>query len=346
MEQLGVARKRIKLAEDNYEREYNSILLALDQREIKLTERLNELNRKKDEVARINGNADATDEDLVEIKAGWTIIVAKRSTLTQISGTRLEALCSGRWDKKLQRDTHGRIFLDVNPKCFRAIVDYLNEILISSEETPPCPPNVDDEYKEILQHQLELFGLQPLCATTSKILRDPIHFTTLHDWLKEENSDGEFSLLYRGSRDGINNSAFHNKCDNNGCTLTIIETTCRLIVGGYSNTPWSSFPEYSMADRAFLFRIVSACQKMKLKNTNDENAVATGSNMGAFFGQRDLAVKGRHVVFFPGRTYQQYNGSSMTNFDNKVIKEIEVFQVVSSVRHSVKSDRRQETDEQ
>jgi hypothetical protein len=97
------------LAEDNYEREYNTILLALDQRESKLTERLNELNRKKDEVALLNGNADATNDDLVEINAGGTIVVAKRSTLRQISGNRLDALCSGRWDLK----GYNEIFMDV-----------------------------------------------------------------------------------------------------------------------------------------------------------------------------------------------------------------------------------------
>ena len=196
--------------------------------------------------------------------------------------------------KRLQRDIHGRIFLDVNPKCFRAIVDYLNEILISSEESRPCLPIVDDEYEEILQHQLELFGL-PLA--TSKILKDPIHFVTLHDWLKEENSDGELSLLYRGSRDGITNSVFHKQCDNKGCTLTIIETRCGLIVGGYSNTPWSHLSGYSKADRDFLFRIVNACQKMKLKDSNDKRAVAASPKCGAFFGQLELVVKGQHVVF-------------------------------------------------
>ena len=46
-----------------------------------------------------------------------------------MKGTRLEALFSGRWDKKLSRDGHGRIFLDVDPTCFQAIVDYLSEMI-------------------------------------------------------------------------------------------------------------------------------------------------------------------------------------------------------------------------
>lgn len=152
MEELGVARKRFKEAEDYYQQDYNEASLVLSQREGKLDERLNELNRAKYDIVRANGNRNAADDDIVEINAGGTIVAAKRSTLTQIKGTRLEALASGRWDKMLQRDSQGRIFLDVNPTCFQAIVDYLNDMIISSRESPPSPPTVDDEQAFILRH--------------------------------------------------------------------------------------------------------------------------------------------------------------------------------------------------
>ena len=45
----------------------------------------------------------------------------------------------------------GTKFLYVNPTCFRAIVDYLNGMMISSEDSPPSPPSVDDEHEHILQ---------------------------------------------------------------------------------------------------------------------------------------------------------------------------------------------------
>ena len=76
-----------------------------------------------------------------------------------MKGTRLEALFSGRWDKKLQRDNSGRIFLDVNPVCFQAIVDYLNELVISPPNSPSEPPHVESELNHILRHQLDLFGI-------------------------------------------------------------------------------------------------------------------------------------------------------------------------------------------
>jgi hypothetical protein len=46
------------------------MILALNQREIGLKERLDQLNRKKHEISQLHGNLDATDDDLVEVNAG------------------------------------------------------------------------------------------------------------------------------------------------------------------------------------------------------------------------------------------------------------------------------------
>ena len=281
MEELIIANKRLKTAHVSNERDYEAQITKLDRKESSLKERLNQLNKKKLETSKSNGDVDATDDDLLEVNAGGIIVVAKRSTLTQLKGTRLEALFSGRWDKKLQRDGNGRIFLDVNPVVFRALVDYLNDMAISSEDDPPSPPSVDDEHKHILQHQLGLFGLLDRSLTMetpdSNIVKTVGHMTQLHNWLEEDGSDGELSLLYRSSRDGVGEAAFHSKCDNKGCTLTVIETTDGFVLGGYSNTPWLRDNTWRAANKAFLFvlsgnDIAYPC-KMKLKNANDDNAV-------------------------------------------------------------------------
>ena len=269
--------------------------MALNQTENKLNERLDGLNHKKHEIAQANGNLDAADDDRVEVNAGGKIIVAKRSTLTQMKGTRLEALFSGRWDKKLSRDSHGRIFLDVDSTCFQAIVDYLSEMMISSEDSPPSPPSVDDEHEHILQHQLELFGLEPTVESPdSNIINNNGHWKILHDRLKEDGSDGDFSLLYRGSRDVLSASEFHSNCDNKGCTLTIIETTAGKVFGGYSNTPWSSSGNYTAANKAFLFELsgsgISSPCKMKLKGLSDQQAIYNHSSWGPIFGDYDMRV--------------------------------------------------------
>lgn len=94
----------------------------------------------------------------------------------------------------------------MNPDCFQAIVNYFGERMISSANDPLSPPTVEDELDHILQNQLELFGL------VAKVGKDKRHFKILHDsdiiedeglakilhnWLKEDDSDGEFNLLYR-----------------------------------------------------------------------------------------------------------------------------------------------------
>ena len=332
MNELSDSNKRLKVARDSHVKDLDKEIMALNQREIGLKERLGELNHKKHEISQANGNLDSADDDRVEVNAGGKIIVAKRSTLTHMKGTRLEALFSGRWDKKLSRDGHGRIFLDVDPTCFQAIVDYLNEMMISSEDSPPSPPSVDDEHEHILQHQFELFGLEPTVELpNSNIINNNEHWKMLHDWLNEDVSDGEFSFLYRGSRDGLSGSAFHSKCDDKGCTLTIIETTDGKVFGGYSNTPWSSSDSWTAANKAFLFALsgsgISSPCKMKLTGVSDQKAICNHSLFGPVFGRGNMLVGSKSIVtLHPGRTYHPWP----LPLGSYTIKEMEVFQVMST----------------
>jgi hypothetical protein len=246
------------------------------------------------------------------------------------------------------RDGHGRIFLDVDPTCFQAIVDNLNEMTISSKDSPTNPPSVDDEHENILKHHLELFGLVPYFSSSlpdSLIIKDVRDSVMLHEWLEEGRQDGDFSLLYRGSRDGQTNDAFHSKCDLQGCTLTVIKTTCGKIIGGYSNTSWSRHNHcYASAKKAFLFAlpgggILSPC-KMKLKDENNQRAIYCGSEYGPAFGGRnsrvydeniDMNVNGSNVGLHQGCAYDQ---GPLT--DGKYwIKEMEVFQVTEPAAQAV-----------
>jgi hypothetical protein len=331
MDELSASNKRLKSARDSILQDMDNAIASLDNRDTLLNERVQELNRKKHEIAQAHGNLDAADDDLIEINAGGKKIVAKRSTLTQIQGSRIEALFSGRWDKKLMRDGHGRIFLDVDPTCFQSIVDYLNEMTISSKDIPPSPPSVDDEHKIILNHQLELFGLGPEHSFFgSSIIKDVGGCVMLHKWLEENGQDGEFNLLYRGTRDGITNNAFHFRCDSKDCTLTVLETTCGKVFGGYSNTAWLSTGDDKVANKAFLFALsgggVSSPCKMKLKNANDKRAVFCNIFLGPVFGNDDMCVDGSNVHINPGNSYDQ---GPLTN-GTYSIKEVEVFQVTKS----------------
>ena len=160
MEEVELAKLNLAECWSDHEAEYKKELQRLDQAEQDLYQRVKELNVEKNKAFENNGSIDDVfDEDLLEINAGGKIILARRSTLTQMKCTRLEALFSGRWDRRLQKDGKGRIFLDVNPVCFQAIVDYLNELVISPPNFPSEPPHVESELNHVLRHQLDLFGI-------------------------------------------------------------------------------------------------------------------------------------------------------------------------------------------
>eukprot|EP00986_Skeletonema_menzelii_P015461 scaffold11801_cov145-Skeletonema_menzelii.AAC.1 len=213
---LNNAFNTLKVSEQ-HDHHYAAEIDKLKEAKEQLLDRLQEFEERKQNSAAVSdGSEYVRDDDVVEINAGGRIIAARRSTLSQLKGTRLEALFSGRWDKKLCRDSNGRIFLDVNGDCFQAIVDFLNEMTISSEEHPSEPPSMDDAGdKQVLAQYLELFGLRiPPVIPDSNIITQYSQVKLLHKWLSEEDnanscsmsdgtSDVELSLIYHASKENF-----------------------------------------------------------------------------------------------------------------------------------------------
>jgi len=206
-----------------------------------ITKEEEKLEAEKLEVAQKYGNTNADDSDIIEFNVGGKIISLTRGVLTQLKGTMLEALFGGRWDKKLQYDEKGRIFLDLNPICFQSILDYLVEKQLSTEDNPPKIRCSDFEHKYILLHMMKYLGVDEklFSSIQSEIVTDPYHQRKLHEWLDEDGFDGEIQLLYRASRDGWKPSLFHAKCDNQGATLTVIKSSEGYVFGVFTDTPWS-----------------------------------------------------------------------------------------------------------
>ena len=156
---LDKANAKLRAAHEKKEREYATEIKKLDDKEKELLDRLKGFEERKEKVAADYGKEDVSDDDLIEVNAGGKIVSARRGVLCRLTkGKRLEALFSGRWDKKLQRDGNGRIFLDISGDCLQAIVDFLNEMTISSEEHPSEPPTMggggDAGQKQVLAQYL------------------------------------------------------------------------------------------------------------------------------------------------------------------------------------------------
>ena len=239
---------------------------------------------------------------------------------------------------------------------------------MSTEDNPPSPPSVGEELNHILLDQAKLFGISDILSNevdpSSSTIVHPGITSTLHGWLKEDGSDGNFELLYRSSRDGLSAKDFHSSCDNKGSTITIIETTDGLIIGGYSSTSWNSggvirrrtqsrdgrsqvrdarVTSQNASSKSFLFS-VNNNEKMKLKNPITPNAILSSTVLGPVFGSNDrgifatdadqrlkkgydLSVDGNCVDFNPGGSYQ-VSDSMLSGLNTKcTIKEMEVYKV-------------------
>jgi len=100
------------------------------------------------------------DDDIITLNVGGSKFVVKRSTLTQIQGSMLESMFSGRWESKLDRDKEGNVFLDFNPYCFGKVIDYLRSLKISGPNTPL--PVISEEERGNFESLLNFLGLTEL----------------------------------------------------------------------------------------------------------------------------------------------------------------------------------------
>jgi len=63
----------------------------------------------------------------------------------------------------------------------------------------------------------------------------------------------EYLLLFKTSRDGFNASKFHEKCDNQGPTLIVIQAKNDWVLGGYTDVDWTSNSQYTKTENSFIF---------------------------------------------------------------------------------------------
>jgi hypothetical protein len=104
----------------------------------------------------------------------------------------------------------------------------------------------------------------------------------------------EFELIFRGSRDGFSSSKFHEICDNQSHTITIIKVKdSSEILGGYNPIIWKSDGSFSITKDSFIFSFknkenVEDNILSRVKDT--ELAIYNGTYFGPTFGVNDLKM--------------------------------------------------------
>ena len=169
----------------------------------------------------------------------------------------------------------------------------------------------------------------------SKILKNEDEFSFINSLFQNRCS---FELLYQATKDGSYPKDFHNKCDNKGPTITLIQTDDNKKFGGYisKDRQYGNSDEIKMKDKnAFIFSI----NKKTKYNIKDENKIAfsyssiRGPNFTVQLGFFNNADSGN--MFEPKNSYESetipdYNSLNKFEFagkNNFKAIEIEVFKV-------------------
>ncbi|XP_065936844.1 interferon-induced protein 44-like [Magallana gigas] len=152
-----------------------------------------------------------------------------------------------------------------------------------------------------------------------------------------------FRLLYKISRDGCSTPTFHQKCDGQGATVTVLYNTNNSIYGGYLSQSWHSYAAYINDPNAFLFRLqyngssnplkfpVSNAGCAGIGNNSYGPLFGSGHDMCTFFG----TINSSGGVFSLNGNFSgiggcyNLNGQNSASFSNNslLVTDLEVYQI-------------------
>jgi hypothetical protein len=151
----------------------------------------------------------------------------------------------------------------------------------------------------------------------------------------------EWTLLYRGSRDGFQSSNFHGKCDGRSNTVTIILTVNDGIIGGFTPIAWNSRGNYETdhSGKSFVFTLKNARHSppRKFALSRLTQAIFCHSGSGPTFGSgHDIFIANECNATSENYTNFGHSYVNDTGIDGKqvllgeyafTVKEVEVFEI-------------------
>ncbi len=127
--------------------------------------------------------------------------------------------------------------------------------------------------------------------------------------------------------------AFHQKCDNQGATITLIK--CRFagvedsqVLGGFIDQSWNSNKDWNISTQAFLFSLSDRRNPVKCPINKIKSAFCGSPEWGPKFGE-DLQIE---KTFQTGRLGNwAYANANLLSPSGKVesflVEEVEVYRV-------------------
>ena len=234
--------------------------------------------------------AKCANKGMVILDLGGQKFTTTVETLSRETNTFFTALFSEQWT--LERDIKDKsIFIDRNPKLFSQILDYLRN------DSVPIEVMKNDSLRRSLLIEAEYFRLNNLIVTLKASFPDGTLLDTQQMRKLNEfygKPDQAWTLIHKASRDGFDAAPFHNRCNNQGPTISVIRSNNNCLFGGYTAVAWTSDGNYKNDATAFLFTLGNPYDipptKYLVNPGNAANAVLHSGFHGPYFGSGALCV--------------------------------------------------------
>lgn len=217
---------------------------------------------------------------IVKLNVGGHHFTTSLQTLTKDPNSKLAAMFAG------EHINNGTFIIDRDGTHFRYILNYLRDGDASLPEEASAQKQLEAEAEFY-----EVNGLLMKLSIMSEIITNQEHTAKLLSFLPLLNSAGKrhhLRLLFRASRDGFFAKAFHSICDNQGPTVTIVQSG-EYIFGGFTDKSWKNEGDFVRCSKAFLFSLVNpqGLQPVKMPiNSGGKNyGICCYSEYGPTFGK-------------------------------------------------------------
>jgi len=165
------------------------------------------------------------------------------------------------------------------------------------------------------------------------VLAKAADWVLIKKWLDKDWQNKKLKCVYKGTKDGMNATKFHEFCNNKGATITIIKSKHGKIFGGFMPDAWASKNAYINTTKSWLFSLTAKAKYVM----NDPTTYAQyggydystyGPTFGGGhdiylatdFGNNTTNYCNRHSYNFPDNT-------TLTGGYNFQVEEIEVFSI-------------------
>ena len=218
-------------------------------------------------------------------------------------------------------------------KIVESLIEQINEMKKEIKENKEEIKKINEKLDILFKEKAKADGID------SKIIKKNEELNLISDRIKNtellKNKKIKYKLLYRGTRDGMNASSFHQKCNSIPQTVSIVQTTKGYKFGGYAEKTWENHNGiWIKDDKSFVFSI----DHMKIYNhVQGTDAILHNNDFGPSFKlciylYQDFSNNENHTndknsanQYFSGfnSDYELNDGEQYFS-----LAEIEVFQVL------------------